>query len=122
MGVPARTASVTVADQTFKVSQAAGPECTYTVSPNIQVFPAAGASSDFSVTAGAVCAWTAVSSAPWITINGAASGTGNGGVSFTVSPNAPVGPERAATITVGRSIFTVIQAAIYRPLAAAVKS
>jgi hypothetical protein len=112
MGVPARSASVSVGDQTFRVTQAAGPECTYTVSPNIQVFPAAGGTSGFSVTTGGVCAWTAVSTAPWITISGSPGGTGNGRVSFTVSPNTPGGPERAATITVGRSIFTVIQNAI----------
>ena len=111
MGSPARTASVAVGDQAFRVSQAAAP-CTYTVSPNIQVFPAAGGSSGFSVTTGGVCAWTAVSAAPWITITGPAGGTGNGRVTFAVSPNVPGGPERAATITVGRSIFTVIQNAI----------
>jgi len=112
MGAPARSGSVTVADQTFRVNQAAGPACTYTLSPNIQIFAGAGAPSGFDVITGAACAWTAVPSAPWITISGRPSGTGNGRISFTVSPNIPGGPERAGTITVGRSIFTVIQNAI----------
>lgn len=112
VGLPARSGNVTVADQTFRLSQAAGPACTYTVTPNIQVFPAAGASSGFSVTAGAPCAWTASASVPWITVTTSPSGTGNGAVTFTVGPNVPGGPERVGTITVGRSIFTVIQNAI----------
>jgi hypothetical protein len=33
-------------------------------------------------------------------------------VNFTVSPNPPGSPERAGTITVGLSIFTVIQGTI----------
>ena len=109
MGLPARTAGITVGDQTFKVNQAAGPACAYTVTPNIQVFPAAGGGSGFSVTSGAPCAWTATPSVPWITITTSPSGTGNGSVTFTVGPNVPGGPERVGTITVGRSIFTVIQ-------------
>jgi len=112
MGVAARTASVTVADQTFRVSQAAGPPCTYTVTPNVQVFPAVGGPWSFSVSTGAACAWTAAPSAPWIAITGSPSGTGNAVVAFTVGANPPGGPERAATITVGRSIFTVIQSAM----------
>lgn len=109
MGVPARNTSISVADQTFRVSQAAGPPCTYTLTGNIQWFPRAGAPWSFQVATGAACSWTAVPSAAWITIAGSSSGTGNGRVIFNVGPNPLPNPERSATISVGGSIFTVVQ-------------
>jgi len=109
MGVPARTASVTVGDQAFRVNQAAGPPCTYTLTGNIQWFPRVGAPWSFLVATGAACSWTAVPSASWVTITGSASGTGNGRVIFNVAPNPLPNPERSATIAVGSSIFTVVQ-------------
>lgn len=109
MGVPARTANVTVGDQAFKVNQAAGPACTYALTGNIQWFPRAGAPWSFQVATGAACAWTAVPSASWITLTGSASSTGNGRVVFNVAPNPAPNPERSATIAVGGSIFTVVQ-------------
>jgi hypothetical protein len=108
MGVPARSGSITVADQTFRVNQAAGPPCTYTLPGNL-LFPAGGTPWVISVTTGAACAWTASSSVPWITITGPASGTGTGNVAFNVSPNPAGNPSRAGTITVGNSIYTVTQ-------------
>jgi hypothetical protein len=109
MGVPARNASITVADQTFRVNQAAGPPCVYTLTGTIQLFPAVGAPWAFSVTTGAACAWTATPSAPWITITGPATGSGNGNVAFSVGPNPPGNPGRTGTITIGTSTFTVVQ-------------
>lgn len=115
MGVPARTAAITVNGQTFRITQPAGPKCTYTLNGltgTIQGFPAAGGPWNFTVTTGAACAWTAVPSAAWITITSSPTGTGNGRVTFSVSPNPPGNPERAGTITVGLSIFTIIQGII----------
>ena len=109
MGVAARTASVTAGDHTFVVNQAAGPPCTYALTGNIQWFPRAGAPWSFTVATGAACGWTAVPSAPWITITGSPSGSGNGRVIFNVAPNPLPNPERSATISVGGSIFTVVQ-------------
>ena len=109
MGVPARNTSIAVADQTFRVSQAAGPPCVYTLTGTIQLFPAVGAPWGFSVATGPACTWTASPSAPWITITGPGSGSGNGNVGFNVGPNPPGNPGRAGTITVGNSTFTVIQ-------------
>jgi len=109
IGVPARTGTVTLADQTFRINQAAGPPCVYMLSGTIQLFPAVGAPWGFSVATGAACTWTASPSAPWITITGPATGSGNGNVAFSVGPNPPGNPGRAGTITVGSSSFTVIQ-------------
>jgi hypothetical protein len=109
MGVPARHASITVADQAFRVNQAAGPPCVYTLTGTIQLFPGVGAPWGFSVATGAACAWTATPSAPWITISGPATGSGNGNVAFSVGPNPPGNPGRVGTISVGNSVFTVVQ-------------
>jgi hypothetical protein len=109
MGLPARTGIITVNDQTFRVNQAAGVPCAYTLTGNIQWFPAAGAPWSFLVATGAACSWTAKPSASWITITSAPSGIGDGRVIFAVSPYAPGSPSRSGTITVGNSIFQVIQ-------------
>jgi photosystem II stability/assembly factor-like uncharacterized protein len=53
--------------------------------------------------------WTASSSASWLALNGPASGTGNGTLSFQVAANA--GPDRSATITVAGFSFTIEQQA-----------
>jgi photosystem II stability/assembly factor-like uncharacterized protein len=82
----ARTGTLTVAGQTFTVTQSAG--CTYNVSPaGPQVFTAAGGQGTLNMSAGSGCVWTAGSLAPWITITAGATGTGNGVINFTVAPN-----------------------------------
>ena len=55
--------------------------------------------SSFTVTAAPGVSWTAVSTAPWVTINSGSSGTGSGTVSFTVAPNTTPS-RRAASILV----------------------
>jgi hypothetical protein len=52
--------------------------------------------------------WAATSNAPWLTITGGASGTGNGTVTYNVAANA-TGSERIGTITIGAETFTVTQ-------------
>ncbi len=99
-----RTGTLTIAGQTFTVTQAG---CDYVLPPTGTAFSAAGGSGSFNVTATAGCAYTAVSNAPWITIV-AGSGTGSGTVTFTVEAN--VGPQRTGTITVGGQTFTINQA------------
>jgi hypothetical protein len=86
-----------------------GP-CTYAVSPVNRSIGSVGASSSFSVTAPAGCAWTAAESTPWITVTGGATGTGNGTVAFTVAPNATM-TARDAAITIAGQARTVSQAA-----------
>ena len=81
--------------------------CTYALSAGGQVFPAAGGSGSFSITAPAGCAWS-VSGAPvWITLTSPMSGAGNGTVSYQVAPSA--GTSQTATITVAQIPFTVDQ-------------
>jgi Viral BACON domain len=61
------------------------------------------------VTAGSGCAWTAVSSAPWLTIAmGSGTGSGTADVSYTVAAN-PNSAPRTATVTIGGQVHTVTQ-------------
>jgi len=106
----ARTGTITIAGQTFTVSQAAAPPpCTYSIAPASQDFAAAGGSGSVTVTAsGAGCSWTAVSNAAWLTITSAASGTGSGSITFTAAVNGD-GVPRTGTLTVAGQTFTVNQ-------------
>lgn len=106
---PARTGTITVAGQTFVVSQAGtGAACTYAVSPTTLSVAAAGGSVSVGVSSQSGCAWTALSNEPWIVIAGAASGTGDGAVSLTVQANA--GGPRTGTLLVAGTVVTLNQA------------
>jgi hypothetical protein len=104
----ARTGALTIAGQTFTVSQAA-VACTYTIAPAGQSIAGEGGNGSTIVTAAATCAWTAVANVPWITIVSGGSGTGNGAVAFTIAPNPGPGA-RSGTLTVAGQIYTVAQA------------
>ena len=102
---PSRTGTATIAGQLFTVTQS--PGCTFTISPDSQSTPAAGGAGAVSVTAGAGCAWTAISNAPWITIESGAGGSGNGSVSYKVA--ATSGAARSGSLTIAGRTFTVNQ-------------
>ena len=114
-----RTGTMTITGQTFTVTQAAPPppppppqppSCTYTIAPTSEsIADAGGTGTAITVTAGGTCAWTAISSASWITITAGAAGTGNGSVIFIVAVN--TGAARTGTIAIGGQTFTVNQAA-----------
>jgi hypothetical protein len=106
----ARSGTLTIAGQTFTVSQAAGTApCMFSIMPPSQNAPDTASSGSVAVTAGSGCAWTATSNASWLTITSGASGTGNGTVAFTIAAN--TGSARSGTLTVAGQTFTVNQAA-----------
>ncbi len=81
-------------------------QCSYALTPTNQTFEAGGGGGMITVTATPRCPWTAVASASWIKITSAASGSGNGSVTFTVDPaQAP----RAGRITIGGQSFLIWQ-------------
>ena len=86
-----------------------GSGCSTSLTPSSQAFTSAAATGTVSVRTGTGCPWTAVSSAPWLTITGGGSGTESGSVAFSVDPN-PGTIGRSATITVAGEIFTATQA------------
>jgi hypothetical protein len=104
----ARSGTITIAGQTFTVSQGAAA-CPSSINPTTQSI-AAGASSgnSIAVAADSSCSWTAVSNASWLTVSGSGGGTGNGSFSFAAAANS--GPQRTGTITVGEQTLSVTQA------------
>ena len=76
-GSSSRTGSLTVAGQTFTVTQS-GVSCTYSISPTTLSVGSGGSTGTVSVTAVTGCSWSASSSAGWITINSGNSGSGSG--------------------------------------------
>jgi uncharacterized protein (TIGR03437 family) len=104
-----RTGTLTVAGQTFTVTQAAFV-CSYAIAPASQSFTASGGTGNVNVTAASGCAWLATSNAAWVTITSGASGNGNGTVAFSVTAN-PNQSERTGTLTIAGQTFTVTQAA-----------
>ena len=103
-----RTGTISVAGQTFTLSQA-GASCSYSISPASEAIAAAGGSSTIGVTTGDSCAWSSASNASWITIASGASGTGPGTVKLTIAAN--TGAARTGTATIAAQTFTVTQAA-----------
>jgi photosystem II stability/assembly factor-like uncharacterized protein len=103
----ARTGSITIADKTFWVNQAAAA-CSYSIDPTSISPPAGGATGTVAVTTDSWCNWIAVCNDAWITVTGGASGTGNGTVSYSVAAN--TGAARTGTCTIAGQIFTVNQA------------
>jgi hypothetical protein len=102
----ARTGTITIAGQTFTVTQASG--CTYTLSPTGANIQGNAQTGSFTVNTGTGCAYTVASNDPFITVISGASGTGSGTVSYSVAVN-NTGSARTGTITAGGQTFTVIQ-------------
>ncbi|HEX9001542.1 MAG TPA: putative Ig domain-containing protein [Blastocatellia bacterium] len=101
---PQRTGTITIAGQTFTVTQDSG--CVFSISPMMQNFAAGGGNGSVMVTATAGCGWAATTMAPWISIT-AGNGTGNGTASFSVAAN--TGAQRSGTISIADQTFTVMQ-------------
>lgn len=106
----ARSGTLTIAGQTFTVTQAANSSCTYTLAPSSQSFSNSGGSGNVNVTTSAGCAWTASTNAAWISLQtGSESGNGNGSIGYSVALNTSAAA-RNGTITIGGQTFTVNQA------------
>lgn len=102
-----RTGTLTIAGQTFTVTQV---RCSATLSPQNQPVSALGGSFTVSVTTQIGCEWQAIESLSWVTITSGSSGTGSGTVSYTVLPN--VAGARSGNISIAGATLTVNQAAV----------
>ncbi len=78
--------------------------CNFTLSPLAQSFPTTGGSGNFGISMPSNCSWTAVATSGFLTINSAASGDGNGTISFSVAPN--FGGARTGSIDVSNGVLT----------------
>ena len=108
-----RRGNVVLNEQRVELTQAAG-ECSYSLSDPSSSFGEPGGSGAFDVRASSsLCAWTASSDAPWITIRSGASGRGTAAVQFEVA--ATTGEARTGVITAAGLRFGVMQAAAPPP-------
>lgn len=83
--------------------------CTALLSGSSQNVGASATTGSVGVTS--ACGWAAVSSASWLTVTSAATGTGNGTVGFSVAPNGGTST-RSATLTIAGNTFSINQAAV----------
>ena len=85
-------------------------QCSYSVAPTSVSASSVGQNGSIAVTTGGLCAWTAASDVPWITITGGASMTGLGSAAYSVAANG-TGSSRTGTLTVAGHAITVTQSA-----------
>ena len=88
-----------------------GSSCSYSLSPSSQSLSQPAGSGSVTVTTQSGCAWTAVSTAGWITVTSGASGTGNGTVNYSVTQNTGA-KSRTGALTVAGKTFNVTQAGV----------
>lgn len=105
-GTTSRSGTITVAGRTFTITEAAAPSCSYTVNPTSVSVAARGTSASVTVTTSSGCAWTPVSTAPWLTVTG--SGTGAGAFTYRAAAN-ETGDARTGTVQVGTAVFSLTQ-------------
>jgi hypothetical protein len=105
-----RTGTMTIAGGTFTVTQA-GLSCSYALSANGQALTSAGGTGSVTMVATNGCAWTASSSASWLTVTSGASATGPGTVAFRASANTST-TARTATLTIAGQTYTVHQSGV----------
>jgi len=105
-----QSGTLTIAGQTFTVTQAGATACGYAIAPTSASAPAGGTTGSVTVTAPTGCTWTATSNASWTTITSGSSGSGNGTVNYTVAANTSANPQ-TGTLTIAGQTFTVTQAA-----------
>jgi hypothetical protein len=109
-GTTSRTGTMTIAGQTFTVTQAGATSCAVTLSTTARTISAKAASGSLYVTNPSGCQWTATSSATWLTVTC----PGQGAVSYAATAN-PVGSNRSGRITIGGATFTLTQRADSSP-------
>lgn len=100
-----RTGTLTVAGQTFTVSQSAAT-CTFNLNPASVI--ASGSGDTGTVNFGTNCSWTASTATTWISITSATSGMGDGSISWSAAAN-PTTSTRTGSITIGNATFAISQ-------------
>lgn len=100
-----RIGTVTIAGQSFSVTQAPG-SCSYTVTPATLAVPAAGLASSVSVATAAGCSWAASGMPSWIAAT-TATQSGSGLLPYTIGVN--TGVFRSVILTIAGQPVTVTQ-------------
>jgi uncharacterized protein (TIGR03437 family) len=101
-----RTGTLTIAGQTFTITQAGGSgACSFTLTPTNQVFAASGGSGSINVATQAGCNWMAATAENWIAITAGRTGSGNGRVDFTLAANSSTIPRAGAIMVAGQTFL-----------------
>ncbi len=109
-----RIGYLTVDGKSITVTQQ-GSGCSYSVSPSTQTLGTSASSGNLTITAGANCPWTIVSTdTSWLTITSSASGAGSGNVSYSVAADT-ANVKRTASIFVEQSPGTASLAVTQDP-------
>jgi hypothetical protein len=104
----ARNGTVTIAGDTFAITQAA-PPCSFALAPRSKTLSSAAGGGMVTVTTQAECTWTASTSDPdWLSITEGKTGTGNGTVTYAVTANTK-NKARTGHLTIGGQTFDVTQ-------------
>src|SRR5262249_8869432 len=108
-----RTGTITVAQQTFTLTQAGA--CHFTLRPaTAQTFTALGGQGSLEVTTLSSCSWSATSNVSWLIFDPSLH-SGQAKLNFTVLPN-PDTTARSATLSLGTERLSVLQGAAFRDL------
>ena len=110
----ARTATLTIANQSYAITQDAAT-CTYSLGGTLLRVGSAGGGAAVSLTCLSDCGWTATSAATWVTVS-PARGTGPASVTVTVAANDSTSA-RTGTLTLAGTVVTVTQDAKTGPQA-----
>jgi uncharacterized protein DUF5666/all-beta uncharacterized protein len=94
---PFLCASCSTSTQT-SMSAPDSPRCQATLNTTAASFNASGGIGTVTVSTARDCPWTASAGVGWISINGPASGQGDGSVSYSVAPNVVPSPRSGALI------------------------
>ncbi len=104
----ARTGTVSIAEQTVTIAQAAA-KCAFTLATNSASFASTGGSGSVAVTAnGGACAWKVVNPQKFVTITSATSFSGDGTVTYTVESNSTT-KARTDVMTIGAKKYTITE-------------
>ncbi len=107
----ARSTQLTVAGQTYTLSQLSGlPSCTYSINPTGSSYAVGGESRVVSVTTQSGCAWNVSRDDPfatWVTFS-PASASGSGSVTVTAAANS--GAARSTSLSIAGSTYSLSQA------------
>ena len=88
--------------------------CTIAVGAVTTNVSGAATTGSIPVTAATGCAWTATSSASFVTVTSGASGTGNGTVGYSIAAN--TGVARSASISIGSNVVNFVQSGALAPV------
>ena len=97
-----------------ELSYSVGVKCDFSFSLTSPSFIALGGSGAVSVQTQPGCAWSAASQAPWLTITSGQSGSGSGGIQFSLSSNSAPDP-RTGGLTVAGISLSISQEGALQP-------